>query len=463
MGGVLSGAVTGLAADLAAGGLTFGAGMLTGAVLGALGGAGIARAFNVARGQTDETIRWDDAFLGRLVMLVLIRYLAVAHYGRGRGELRRQRGARVLAQAYRRRRRRAPGPAGGGARAAQRRLRSCAPRGGIDAAAARDDARRARRPLPRRARRHDRVQRPLPPSRDPRRRHRRRSGQGRPSGSHRADGSITAAAKELGMSYRRAWLLVDTMNRNFRTPVVEAAVGGTHGGGAALTTSGRRWWRATGGSRPRPRRLPRPTSARSKRSCGSSECGRAPPCAAGKPCRAPLAGAAPDGVGCEPSPVRDPMDVAFILDPLPELKAYKDSSIAMMRALAQRGHRLFALEQRDLLWDAGRTCGRARPIELLADDHDWYRAGEGALRAAERVLRGDDAQGSAVRHGVRLLDVPSRMCRARRRARVQPAARDPRQQREARDRQVHANSSRQRWSRATWTSSRSSSTTRKTS
>ena len=35
-------------------------------------------------------------------------------------------------------------------------------------------------------------------------------------------GSITAAARSLGMSYRRAWLLVDTMNRCFRTPVVEA-------------------------------------------------------------------------------------------------------------------------------------------------------------------------------------------------------------------------------------------------
>jgi hypothetical protein len=85
MGGVVSGALTGLAADLAAGGLTFGAGMLTGAVLGALGGAGVARAFNVARGQTDETIRWDDAFLVRLAALALLRYLAVAHYGRGRG------------------------------------------------------------------------------------------------------------------------------------------------------------------------------------------------------------------------------------------------------------------------------------------------------------------------------------------------------------------------------------------
>ena len=39
-------------------------------------------------------------------------------------------------------------------------------------------------------------------------------------------GSITAAARSLGMSYRRAWLLVDTMNRCFRNPVVEAESGG---------------------------------------------------------------------------------------------------------------------------------------------------------------------------------------------------------------------------------------------
>jgi molybdate transport system regulatory protein len=51
-------------------------------------------------------------------------------------------------------------------------------------------------------------------------------------------GSITAAAKTLGMSYRRAWLLVDTMNRNFKTPVVDAESGGTHGGGAAITPLG---------------------------------------------------------------------------------------------------------------------------------------------------------------------------------------------------------------------------------
>jgi len=51
-------------------------------------------------------------------------------------------------------------------------------------------------------------------------------------------GSITAAARDLGMSYRRAWLLVDTMNRNFRTPVVEAGAGGPRGGGTALTPLG---------------------------------------------------------------------------------------------------------------------------------------------------------------------------------------------------------------------------------
>jgi molybdate transport system regulatory protein len=51
-------------------------------------------------------------------------------------------------------------------------------------------------------------------------------------------GSISAAGRALGMSYRRAWLLVDTMNRCFREPLVEAAKGGTHGGGARITPFG---------------------------------------------------------------------------------------------------------------------------------------------------------------------------------------------------------------------------------
>src|SRR5207344_2147582 len=55
-----------------------------------------------------------------------------------------------------------------------------------------------------------------------------------------ATGSISASAKRLGMSYRRAWLLVDTMNRCFREPVVASATGGTGGGGARLTPFGER-------------------------------------------------------------------------------------------------------------------------------------------------------------------------------------------------------------------------------
>src|SRR4029077_7266152 len=86
MGGVVSGPLSGLAADLAAGGLTFGAGMLTGAVLGALGGVGIARGVNMARGKSGAMLRWDDAFLSGLVGSAMLRYLAVAHYGRGRGD-----------------------------------------------------------------------------------------------------------------------------------------------------------------------------------------------------------------------------------------------------------------------------------------------------------------------------------------------------------------------------------------
>ena len=53
-----------------------------------------------------------------------------------------------------------------------------------------------------------------------------------------ASGSISAAARSLGMSYRRAWLLVDTMNRCFRSPVVKAEAGGKRGGGAQLTRLG---------------------------------------------------------------------------------------------------------------------------------------------------------------------------------------------------------------------------------
>jgi molybdate transport system regulatory protein len=53
-----------------------------------------------------------------------------------------------------------------------------------------------------------------------------------------ATGSISAAGRRMGMSYRRAWLLVDTMNRCFREPLVETATGGAGGGGARLSSLG---------------------------------------------------------------------------------------------------------------------------------------------------------------------------------------------------------------------------------
>jgi len=77
------------------------------------------------------------------------------------------------------------------------------------------------------------------------------------------------------------------------------------------------------------------------------------------------------------------MDYAFVLDPLPGLKAYKDSSIAMMRALAARGHRVFAIMQPDIAWDARGTRARAVPLELRPDNRDWYTEGE----EEERALR----------------------------------------------------------------------------
>ena len=51
-------------------------------------------------------------------------------------------------------------------------------------------------------------------------------------------GSISAAARSLGMGYRRAWALLDEINRNFPCPVVETSSGGKGGGGATVTEAG---------------------------------------------------------------------------------------------------------------------------------------------------------------------------------------------------------------------------------
>ena len=86
VGGLVTGALAGLKADVLAGGLTLGGGMIAGGVIGALGGTGLARGYNMVRGIDAVTVTWTDAVMNRLVQSALLTYLAVAHYGRGRGE-----------------------------------------------------------------------------------------------------------------------------------------------------------------------------------------------------------------------------------------------------------------------------------------------------------------------------------------------------------------------------------------
>jgi hypothetical protein len=86
VGGVLTGALAGLKADIATGGLTLGGGMLAGGLLGALGAAGLARGLNVVRGTDRSFATWNDEALDPLFEAALLRYLAVAHFGRGRGD-----------------------------------------------------------------------------------------------------------------------------------------------------------------------------------------------------------------------------------------------------------------------------------------------------------------------------------------------------------------------------------------
>jgi Domain of unknown function (DUF3482) len=85
-GGLVTGALGGLAADVAAGGLTFGAGAILGGIAGALGARKLTQRYNEERGLAGGTVRWSDEFLEARLGAAIIRYLAVAHFGRGRGD-----------------------------------------------------------------------------------------------------------------------------------------------------------------------------------------------------------------------------------------------------------------------------------------------------------------------------------------------------------------------------------------
>jgi hypothetical protein len=86
IGGAVTGALAGLKADIASGGLTLGGGLIAGSLLGALGAAGLARGVNLVRGTDHSWVAWSDEALDAAVEAALLRYLAVAHFGRGRGD-----------------------------------------------------------------------------------------------------------------------------------------------------------------------------------------------------------------------------------------------------------------------------------------------------------------------------------------------------------------------------------------
>ena len=90
VGGVISGILTGLGADLLTGGLTLGSGALVGGVLGAMGAAALAKGYNVYTHKNMKMVGWSGESLteafGKSVML----YISIAHFGRGQGQWRRK-------------------------------------------------------------------------------------------------------------------------------------------------------------------------------------------------------------------------------------------------------------------------------------------------------------------------------------------------------------------------------------
>jgi glutathione synthase len=111
----------------------------------------------------------------------------------------------------------------------------------------------------------------------------------------------------------------------------------------------------------------------------------------------------------------------FVIDPPESLKAYKDTSVAMMRAAQARAHEIHISEQEQLHWAANRVSTRALRITLTDDDEDWYRPHETAKRALgefDAVLMRKDPPfdleyisttwllSAAVRDGARVFNAP---------------------------------------------------------
>src|SRR4029450_6840725 len=87
------------------------------------------------------------------------------------------------------------------------------------------------------------------------------------------------------------------------------------------------------------------------------------------------------------------LELLFVVDPLDGLKAYKDSTVAMMRAAARRGHAVYAAAPDELAAGNGAVTARAHRLELAGDDHSWYvdrGADERALESFTAVLMRKD-------------------------------------------------------------------------
>ena len=83
---VLTGMLSGLAADIAVGGLSLGSGMIVGGIAGAVGGKAAALGYNRVAGTTDSWVEWDADALDALVERLIMSYLIIAHAGRARGK-----------------------------------------------------------------------------------------------------------------------------------------------------------------------------------------------------------------------------------------------------------------------------------------------------------------------------------------------------------------------------------------
>jgi len=73
------------------------------------------------------------------------------------------------------------------------------------------------------------------------------------------------------------------------------------------------------------------------------------------------------------------MKLAFVVDPLDSFKIYKDTTFAIMREAAARGHSLYVMEQDDLAWRDGKVVGNARRIHLTGKKPAWYRADKAVM------------------------------------------------------------------------------------